>query len=295
MNKWQAEFERATKEVKEERRGRVFTTLCISIIGLLVVSILVYLTNKGIALFIKDGVSPFHFLFSTDWATDGAFAMIVTSFIATLAAGILALPIALVVAIAVCELLPNGLKTVVRTLLELLVGIPSVGYGYIGLVVIVPALGQISHGTGFGLLAAIIVLFMMIVPTMVSMAVDSLKAVPQSLRRASAGLGATRFQTIMRVILPTASGGIMSAMIFGMSRAFGEALAVQMVIGNATVMPHGIFDAAATLTSVLTTGIGNTINGTPANDALWSLAFVLMMMSLGFNILVRLVKRKGSF
>ena len=153
---------------------------------------------------------------------------------------------------------------------------------------------QRGVGTGFGILAATCVLFLMVLPTMTSMTIDNLRQVPKQYRLASAGLGATRWQTIIRVVIPSAKGGILTAMIFGMARAFGEALAVQMVIGNAAVLPHGLMSSAATLTSVLTTGIGNTVMGTTSNNALWSLALILLLMSLAFNLLLRLVAKKGA-
>lgn len=220
--------------------------------------------------------------------------MIVTSFAVTLLAGIVALPLALVSAVAITEMLPPRVNQLIQPVIELLVGVPSVVYGYVGLTVIVPRLGRLFGGTGFGILAATCVLFLMVLPTMTSMTIDNLRQVPKQYRLASAGLGATRWQTITRVVIPSAKGGILTAMIFGMARAFGEALAVQMVIGNAAVMPHGLMSSAATLTSVLTTGIGNTVMGTTSNNALWSLALILLLMSLAFNLLLRLVAKKGA-
>lgn len=299
MNKnWEKILTGPSKETAQEMRGRLLAGASITLIGILVVVLLAFLAGKGLALFTHYHANPLAFLFGTDWSPKkghyGAWPMIFTSFGVTLLAGIVALPLALMVALAVTEILPAGIRKLVQPVIELLVGIPSVVYGFVGLTVIIPALRQWFGGTGFGILAATVVLFVMIVPTMTSMAIDSLMAVPKTYRMGSAGLGATRWQTISRVILPSASGGILTAMIFGMARAFGEALAVQMVIGNAAVMPKGLMSSAATLTSVLTTGIGNTVMGTAANDALWSLALVLLIMSLAFNLAIRLVNRKGA-
>lgn len=294
---WKQVLTGPSKETGQELRGRLLAGISIAVIGLLVVVILTFLAVKGLALFTHYHANPLQFLFSTDWSPKkghyGAWPMILTSFSVTLLAGVVALPLALMVALAVTEILPSGVRKLVQPLIELLVGIPSVVYGFVGLTVIIPTLRQWFGGTGFGMLAATVVLFVMIMPTMTSMTIDSLQAVPQTYRMGSAGLGATRWQTIARVVLPSASGGILTAMIFGMARAFGEALAVQMVIGNAAVMPKDLMSSAATLTSVLTTGIGNTVMGTAANDALWSLALVLLMMSLAFNLVIRLVNRKG--
>ena len=123
---------------------------------------------------------------------------------------------------------------------------------------------------------------------------DALKAVPRHYREASLALGATRWQTIYKVVLRAAVPGILTAVVFGMARAFGEALAIQMVIGNAAVMPTSLTTPASTLTSILTMGIGNTIMGTVENNVLWSLALILLLMSLLFNIVIRIIGKRGA-
>ena len=297
MENWHTYLTGASKERQQERRGRWLTSLALLVIGALVVTILLFLIAKGVRLFTTGEGKLTEFFFSPTWAPGagvfGAAPMIVTSLIVTVVAGLIGLPFALAVALAVTEILPPVAKKLLQPVIELLVGIPSVVYGLVGLTVIVPAVRQLVGGTGFGLVAAIGVLYLMIMPTMTSMAIEALQAVPKQQRQASAGLGATRWQTIHRVVLPAARGGILTAMIFGMARAFGEALAVQMVIGNAAVMPTSLQSSAATLTSVLTTGMGNTIMGTAANDALWALALVLLAMSLLFNLGMHLVTKKG--
>lgn len=297
MENWHTYLTGASKERQQERRGRWLTSLALLVIGALVVTILLFLIAKGVRLFTIGEGKLTEFFFSPTWAPGagvfGAAPMIVTSLIVTVVAGLIGLPFALAVALAVTEILPPVAKKLLQPVIELLVGIPSVVYGLVGLTVIVPAVRQLVGGTGFGLVAAVGVLYLMIMPTMTSMAIEALQVVPKQQRQASAGLGATRWQTIHRVVLPAARGGILTAMIFGMARAFGEALAVQMVIGNAAVMPTSLQSSAATLTSVLTTGMGNTIMGTAANDALWALALVLLAMSLLFNLGMRLVTKKG--
>ncbi|MGN1336015.1 MAG: phosphate ABC transporter permease subunit PstC, partial [Limosilactobacillus mucosae] len=223
----------------------------------------------------------------------GAWPMIFTSFAVTILATLVATPLALAVAIFMTELAPKKAASFMQSVIELLVGIPSVVYGFVGLVVVVPFIRHLFGGTGSGILAAVTVLFVMVLPTITSMSIDSLKNVPKNYREASIALGATLWQTIYKVILRSAIPGILTAVIFGMARAFGEALAVQMVIGNAPLMPENLISPASTLTSTLTVGIGNTVMGTLPNDALWSLALVLMLMSLAFNLLVKLVNKKG--
>lgn len=298
MDKLKKQLLGPSAESKQELLGKLVSYIAIIVIGGLVGTILVFLTIKGVALFTNDHFSLWQFLSGVNWQPShhlyGALPMIAASFGVTVLAGMVALPLALVVALALTEMLSKKINQFCQPLIELLVGIPSVVYGYIGLTVVVPNLRQLFGGTGFGLLAATCVLFLMILPTMTSMTIDSLRAVPKQYRMASTGLGATRWQTIIRVIIPSARSDIFTAMVFGMSRAFGETLAVQMVVGNTTIMPKGLMDSAATLTSVITTGIGNTVMGTPSNNALWSLALILLIMSLAFNLLIRVVSRKGA-
>ncbi|MCT4490424.1 phosphate ABC transporter permease subunit PstC, partial [Levilactobacillus parabrevis] len=265
---------------------------------LVVASMLWFITSKGIATFTQNHVSLWKFLSGTNWAPDqgkiGALPMILGSFAVTFAAAIVATPFALGTAIFMTEISPNRGRKFLQPVIELLVGIPSVVYGFIGLAVVVPFMRHLVGGSGFGIISATFVLFVMVLPTITSMTVDSLRAVPRFYKEASLALGATRWQTVSRVILRSATSGILTAIIFGMARAFGEALAVQMVIGNAAIMPKNLISPASTLTSQLTTGIGDTIDGTLPNNALWSLALILLLMSLFFNALVRFIAKRGQ-
>lgn len=289
-------------ETRQEKIGRTISFVSIVLICLLVLSIIYFISARGLTIFFKDHVNPIDFLFGKDWNPGktvnghrlvGALPMISTSFITTLLAAALATPFALATALVMTELAPPKFMKGMQPIIELLVGIPSVVYGLLGLTIIVPFVRDIFDGTGFGMLSGIIVLTFMIFPTVTSLTVDSLKAVPDYYREASYALGATTWQTIWHVVLKTAIPGILTAVVFGMTRAFGEALAVQMVIGNITKMPTSITSPAATLTSVITNGVGNTVLGTFKNNALWSLALVLLIMSLIFNLIIRLINRKG--
>ena len=220
--------------------------------------------------------------------------MIAGSFAVTLLSCVLALPFALGAAIFVVEIQPGFGSKVFRPMIEHLTGIPSVVFGLVGLSIIVPWVRSWAGGTGYGIMAGSIVLAFMILPTVTSLSTDALAAVPEAYRDGSYGLGCTRWQTILHVVIPSALPGILTAVIMGMARAFGEALAVQMVVGNAAQMPQGLFTPAATLTSVLTMGMGNEAMGTVYNDVLWSLALVLLVMSLFFILIVHLIGRKGA-
>ncbi|KIM18349.1 phosphate ABC transporter permease [Apilactobacillus kunkeei] len=295
----------SSKETRQERFGRTLSFISISAIVVLVALILYFIISKGISTFTDNHVNLWDFISRQDWSPStigkdgkhevGALPMIVTSFSVTFLSALLATPFAIAAGIYMTVIGPKKSRGFLQTVIELLVGIPSVVYGFIGLTIIVPIVRTLFGGTGFGILSATLVLFVMVLPTITSLTVDSLNAVPKHLSEASLALGATRWQTIYKVILRSATPGILTAIIFGMARAFGEALAVQMVIGNAILMPKNLITPSSTLTSQLTTGIGNTVMGTLGNNALWSLALVLLLMSLFFNILVKLIGKRGKF
>lgn len=284
-----------SKNSRLEKFGKTITFLCLALIVFIVAMILLFVAQKGLATFFVNKVSLIEFLFSGDWSPSegkfGALPMILGSFVVTLLSALVATPFAIGAAIFMTEISPKGAKFL-QPAIELLVGIPSVVYGFIGLQVVVPFVRLIFGGTGFGILSGTFVLFVMILPTVTFMTTDTLRAVPRHYREASLAMGATRWQTIWRVTLNAAKQGIFTAVIFGMARAFGEALAIQMVVGNSAVIPTSLTTPAATLTSVLTMGIGNTVMGTVSNNVLWSLALVLLLMSLGFNMLVKFITRE---
>ena len=285
-----------SKNSRLEKFGRGITFFCLVLIVFIVAMILVFVAQKGLSTFFVNKVNPLAFLFGGKWdpssGSFGALPMILGSFIVTILSAIIATPIAIGAAVFMTEISPKYGAKILQPAIELLTGIPSVVYGFIGLQVIVPFVRSIFGGTGFGILSGVCVLFVMILPTVTFMTIDSLKAVPRHYKEARLAMGATRWQTIWRVLLNAARPGIFTAVIFGMARAFGEALAIQMVVGNSAVIPTSLTTPAATLTSVLTMGIGNTVMGTVQNNVLWSLALVLLLMSLGFNILVKFITRE---
>ncbi|CYU61206.1 TPA: phosphate ABC transporter permease subunit PstC [Streptococcus suis] len=292
------ELSSPSKNSRLEKFGKVITFLCLSLIVFIVAMILIFVAQRGLSTFFVDGVSITDFLFGSKWEPSskifGALPMISGSFIVTILSAVVATPIAIGAAVFMTEISPKRGAKILQPVIELLVGIPSVVYGFIGLQVVVPFVRSIFGGTGFGILSGVFVLFVMILPTVTFMTVDSLRAVPRHYREASLAMGATRWQTIWRVILNAAKPGIFTAVIFGMARAFGEALAIQMVVGNSAVIPISLTTPAATLTSVLTMGIGNTVMGTVQNNVLWSLALVLLLMSLIFNMIMKFITREGK-
>ena len=289
--------------------GRGVTGACIALVALLVVTLVVMVAQRGVSTFTVDGINLWSFLSGTTWNPHqegadgqplmGALPMIAGSFAVMILSTLFALPIAIGSAIFVVEVAPRFGRKVFQPLVELLVGIPSVVYGLLGLTVIVAwvrgaadMMGQTI--TGFGIFSSAIVLAVMILPTITSLSIDALAAVPREYREGSYALGCTRWQTIWNVVLRAAAPSLMTAVILGMTRAFGEALAVQMVIGNAAQMPTSLFTPASTLTSILTMGMGNEAMGTVYNDVLWSLALLLMLMSLVFILIIHLIGHKGA-
>lgn len=292
----------AKKQV--ERVGKLLTGFCIIIVILVVFSLIIMVAQRGISTFTNDGVDFIGFLTGTVWnphlldsmgmPTVGALPMIVGSFSVTLLSCLIVIPFAIGSAVYTVEVNPSFGKRVFRPALELLVGIPSVVFGLVGLTILVPWIRSWAGGTGYGVLAGSLVLAVMVLPTVTSLVIDALEAVPDSYRMSSAALGGTRWQNTWHIVLKAATPGILTAIILGMARAFGEALAVQMVIGNAAAMPDSLFTPAATLTSVLTTSMGNEPFGTVYNDALWSLALILLVMSLVFILIVHLIGRRSA-
>lgn len=288
-----------------ERRGRFVTLVCVAFMVFVAASILYFVASKGLSTFTFNKASVVDFLFGREWNPGqldkegkpvvGALPMIAGSFAVTLFSAFICAPFAIGGAVFMTEISPKFGKRILQPVIELLVGIPSVVYGFIGLSLVVPFLREHFSGSGFGIAAGTIVLTVMILPTMMSLSVDAILAVPDSLREASLALGATRWQTIYKVVLRTARPGILTAIIFGMARAFGEALAVQMVIGNSAVIPKSLMEPAATLTSILTMGMGNTVMGQVENNALWTLALILLIMSLVFIVIVRILGHRRTF
>ena len=177
--------------------------------------------------------------------------MIIASIYVTIGALIISVPLGLFCAIYITDVAPIKIREIVRPALELLVGIPSVVYGLVGMLMLVPFIGSMGHGSGDSILAASIVLAVMVLPTIVSITEDSIDAVPKAYREGALALGSTRWQMIYHVVIPAAKSGIVASIVLGMGRAIGETMAMIMVIGNSLVIPNSIFSSARTLTGTL--------------------------------------------
>ncbi|MCD7033095.1 phosphate ABC transporter permease subunit PstC [Metabacillus sp. GX 13764] len=281
----------------DEVRGRILVTAAALIMIAATVAITIFLGVKGLQSFLVNGVSPIEFLTSTKWSLGddhyGVLPFIFGSFAVTFLSAIIAGPLGIGAAIFMTEIAPSWGKKILQPVVELLVGIPSVVYGFIGLTVLVPFIGNtFPNSNGYSLLAGFIVLSVMILPTVTSIAADAMSSLPKSLKEGSYALGATRWQTIRKVLLPAAAPTLMTAIVLGMARAFGEALAVQMVIGNVTSIPKSPTEPSATLTSILTQNIGNTVSGSVDNSLMWSMGLILLIMSFIFIAFIRFLSAR---
>lgn len=288
-----------------ENVGLGVTGACVALVTLVVAALIFMVAQKGLSAFVKDGVSVVEFFTGTKWDLankaenglpyTGALPLIVTSFAVMVLSTLIALPIAIGSAIFAVEIQPKFGSKVFQPLIELLTGIPSVVFGLIGFHVVVGLMKSVFHvSTGLGILPGAIVLAVMILPTMTTLSVDGLRAVPDSYRQGSLALGYTRWQTIWHVVLKSAMPSLMTAVILGMTRAFGETLAVRMVIGGIEAMPTSLLSPASTITTTLTTSMAVYAEGSAQDDVLWALGLLLMGMSLIFILIIHLIGRKGA-
>jgi phosphate transport system permease protein len=274
------------------------------IVVLLVGLLLAFIAWNGIQLFTTSHVPLLQVLDAT-WqpdassgATDfGLLPFILGTLGVMLLAAVISTPLSVGLALFMAEVAPDWARRITQPAMEVFVGIPSVVYGWLGLTTLVPFLRVNLHGLGFSLgfswFAGSLVLALMILPTITSIAYDAFRTVPGEMRTASLALGTTRWQTIRHVLLPAAGAGIATAVVLGMMRAAGEALAVQMVIGNRPLVPTSLTEPMTTLTSQITLDMGNTVSGEPWNQALWTMGLILLVISFTFVVLVRLLGRQS--
>lgn len=258
---------------------------------LLVFLIGLFVIQQGIPALRSIGILKF--LFGTVWRPGigefGILPMIIGSVYVTVGALLLSTPLGIACAIFLAEVAPYHVRNVVRSAVELLVGIPSVVYGLVGMVVIVPLIREIG-GNGYSVLAAVIVLTVMVLPTVISISEDSLRRVPVGYREGALALGATKWQTIWHVMLPVARSGIVAAVILGMGRAIGETMAMIMVIGNSILMPGSPLAPARTLTGNIAVEIMYA-SGTH-ESALFATGIVLFLLIMGLNSLAFIARRQ---
>lgn len=259
---------------------------------LMVALITLFIFREGLPVMLKTGLG--NFIFGQEWApTDGKFgifSMIIGSFAVTLGALVLGVPLGVACAIFLAEIAPEKATRIIRPAVELLAGIPSVVYGFFGLIIIAPFIRNYLGGSGLSMLAGSIILAIMILPTVISISEDAIRAVPKEYKEGSLALGATHWQTINSVILPAASSGILAAVVLGMGRAIGETMAVIMVTGNTAQIPHSILEPVRTLTGNV--AIEMSYAADDHRQALFGTGIVLFGVIMFLNMLFGLFTRK---
>ena len=239
-----------TMEIKEKIIEKILLLVALSSISILAL-IAFFIFEQGLPLILKIG--PGAFILGERWVpSQGSFGilpMIIGSFWVTLGALLLGIPLGLACVIFLCEWTPPSVGMVLRPAIQLLAGIPSVIYGFWGLLVLVPLVRNYLGGPGLSIFSGSVILGFMILPTIISISEDSLKALPPSYKAGAFALGATHWQTIWRVLIPAARSGIVASIILGMGRAIGETMAMIMILGNAVKIPTSFLDSARTLTT----------------------------------------------
>lgn len=292
-----------TRKISNEDRN--FKMVVYGVSGftiLLTIAIGAFLLYKGQYTFTSLGHKISEFLFSKDFnpqdsvegakGTVGSAPFILGSFYTCTLALLIATPFAASSAIFITEISQKFGEKFLRPTIEIFVAIPSIVYGWTGLVVLVPLVRNIFNlPYGNNIFTASIVLSVMIFPTIASIMIDALKGVPRGYVDASYALGTTRWQMIYKVLVPAAKSGMITGIILGLTRALGEALAVSMVIGKTKNLPTSIFDSASTMTSVIASNMGNTFDGTEYNSVLWSMSALLFLISI---VLIYIIHRVGG-
>lgn len=234
----------------------------------------------------------FKFLTGTHWyptrypAEMGILPLIVGTLVVTLGTLFIAVPLGVGTAIYISEVAPYRIKEFLKPTVELLASVPSVIYGLFGMVFLAPLVQKVFNiPIGLNAFTASIILGMMALPTVASIAEDAIGSVPKNLREASFALGATKWETITKTVVPAASSGIIASIILGLGRAIGETMTVLMVAGGAAQIPHSIFDPVRTMTATIAAEMGEAPMGSMHYQALFAIALVLFFMTLGFNLL----------
>ncbi len=278
---------------KEKIIQRIFLIIAFSsLFSLFLIALFIFI--EGFPMIMKVGLKDF--LLSTRWSPTrghyGIFAMIVSSFWVTIGALLFGGPLGLMCSIFLVEFASARWRAIIKPALELLAGIPSVVYGFLGVVYLVPLVRDYLGGPGLSLLTSCIILGIMILPTVISISVDALVAVPNSYREAAFSLGGTRWQTTYMVTVHAAKSGIITALVLGMGRAVGETMAVIMISGNALKIPTSILDPIRTMTSNIALEMGYASG--MHRQALFATGIVLFFFVMALNTIATLFARRKA-
>ncbi len=270
-----------------------FAAVSILILGLIVL----FLFREALPIFKVTSVKDF--LFGMEWYPTydppefGIWPLIVASFIVTFIAALIAVPVGVLSAVYISEIAPPLMKEILKPVIELLAGLPSVVLGFFGMVVLAPWFQDtFDLPTGLNIVNASLMLAIMAVPTISSISEDALYSVPREFKEASYALGATKFETIARVIIPAALSGVSTAVILGMARAIGETMVVLMVAGGAAAIPESLFDAVRPMPASIAAEMGEAPFGSNHYHALFAIGMVLFSLTLAFNLVADYVSHK---
>ena len=271
------------------------TLLFVALSSIMILGLITFfIFEQGLPLIWKIG--PRAFILGERWVpSQGSFGilpMIVSSFWVTIGALALGIPLGLACAIFLCEWSPPSVGIVLRPAIQLLAAIPSVIYGFWGLIVLVPLVRNYLGGPGLSILSGSLILGFMILPTIISISEDSLNALPSSYKQGALALGATHWQAIWRVLIPAARSGIVTSIILGMGRAVGETMAMIMILGNAAKMPTSFLDSARTLTTNI--GIEMGYASGDHRQALFATGVVLIIIIMLLNSLAIFFSRRRA-
>lgn len=283
-----------------DKLTKIIFLICAFIAVISLVLIIGFVFFKGLKPFVAGGKSITDFLFGTEWfptsATPkyGIFPMIIASIYGTVGALIIGVPVGLLTAVFISEVAPKGVSKVIIPAVELLAGIPSVLYGLFGLAIIVPWIqNTFNLPQGQSLLAVIIVLAIMMLPTIISVSTTAIRAVPKSYKEGSLALGASHIETTFKVVVPAAKSGILAGIALGAGRAIGETMAIILVGGNAVKLPTSIFDKVRPLTSNIALEMGYASE--PHQELLFATGVVLFLFILILNIVIsKLSSKEGQ-
>ncbi len=279
-----------------DRWVRLVMFCCASLSFLGILLIFLFIFRESLPAISKIGVKDL--FLSTDWRPNianpeaghyGMLAFTWGTIFTTLTAMVFAAPLGIGTAIFIDQVAPRRVGMAVRRGIELLAGIPSVVIGWFGLILLVPFVRAVTGSAGYGVMAAVMVLVVMSLPTITTLSAETLKAVPQELKEASAAMGATRWQSIYKVLLPSAREGLIIATILGMGRAIGETMAVQMVIGNSRQLAFSPFAPTSTLTTRIVTDMGESSG--IFRSALFAQALMLLILATLLIVSIRLISR----
>ena len=275
-------------------KNKLFKYLCLSATLLTIIFLLAIIISiffQGISLF-KD-VNMLEFLFTNNWypthspATYGILALIIGSFCVTFGSLVIAVPLGLGLAIYLSEIAGKNTKEILKPTIEVLASIPSVVFGLFGMIFLAPLVCKyLNVSTGLNIFTTSIIIGMMVMPIICSMSEDALSLVPGSVKEASYGLGATKWETIIKVIVPYAKSGIISSIILGFGRAIGETMVVLMVAGGSAQIPNSIFDSVRLMPATIAAEMGETAFGSDHYFALYAISIVLFIITFVSVILV---------